>query len=196
MPPKEGKAKPKRKAEEAADVEEVDEAGAPAAAKAAKKPKAEKAEKAEPKAKPAAKPLTAAEASGAVAKGASMARNAAIVKFLQGIAQTYHDNKEWIKKAGANKAVKAVQALMEPVQVARQLLALEGCGKGTVEKVTAFLEANPNASAVQQAAQAADEDAFLKDLDRDIVIGMVASGDVTLARVTAQRADISAADVA
>jgi len=92
--------------------------------------------------------------------------------------------------------MKAVQALVVPVVVARQLLALEGCGKGTVEKVEAFLKENPNASAGQQAQQADDEDAFIKDLDRDIVIGMVKSGDVTMARVAAQRGDISAADCA
>ena len=65
-------------------------------------------------------------------------------------------------QAAANKAVKAVKALVTPIQVARQLLAVEGCGKGTVEKVEAFLKANPNASAGQVAQQEADDDAYLK----------------------------------
>ena len=171
----------------------------PPRARSASQPKAEKAEKApakEKKPKPAAKPLSAAEAASEVAKGASMARNAAIVKLLEGVAQDYHDAKEYIKKANANKAVKAVKALVTPIQVARQLSALEGCGKGTVEKVEAFLKENPHASAGQVAEQEADEDAYIKDLDKDIVVGMVKSGDVTLERVAKQRADVSAADVA
>ena len=101
-------------------------------------------------------------------------------------------------QAAASKAVKAVKALVTPIQVARQLLAVEGCGKGTVEKVEAFLKANPNASAGQVAQQEADDDAYLKvrvrmrararaealphttlsrplsqDLEKEIVIGMV-----------------------
>ena len=111
------------------------------------------------KTKPAAKALSAAEAASDVAQGASMARNAEIVKFLESVAQGYHDSAEWMKKANANKAARAVKALTTPIAVARQLSALEGCGKGTIEKVAAFLEANPVAAPEAVAAQADDEGA-------------------------------------
>jgi hypothetical protein len=212
MPPKEAAAKaPKRKPEAEAEVEVEDEegeeveeveaggaAGGKAAAGGGAKPKAAKKAKAEPKPvkpKPPAKPLTAAEAGSVIAKGASMARNAAIAQMLEQVVQKYHDNKEWIKKAAATKAVKAVKALATPIQVARQLSALEGCGKGTIEKVEEFLKENPNASASHVAAQEADEDAYMKELDKEIIVGLLKSGEVTLERVVKQRADISQADL-
>jgi hypothetical protein len=151
-------------------------------------------EKKEKKAKPAAKPLTAKEKETTVAKGASMARNRAIASFLKTFVDSYKEAKEWIKAASAQKAVKAILALTEPIVIARQLSALDGCGKGTIEKVEKFLEENPEAGEESKAAQAHSEFAYLKDLDRDIIISMLQNGDVTHDAVKSQRDDINADD--
>lgn len=151
-------------------------------------------EKKEKKAKPAAKPLTAKEKETTVAKGASMARNRAIASFLKTFVDSYKEAKEWIKAANAQKAVKAILSLTEPVVIARQLSALDGCGKGTIEKVEKYLEENPEAGAQATADQAHSEFAYIKDLDRDIIISMLQNGDVTLDAVKSQRDDINAGD--
>ena len=78
--------------------------------------------------------------------------------------------------------------------MARQLSPLEGCGPGTIEKVDKFLRENPNAAGGLAAAGVVDEDAFIKDLEREIVVSMLASGDLTLARVQKQRDDVKEGD--
>jgi hypothetical protein len=62
-----------------------------------------------------------------------------------------------MKRSNAAKAARSVKALAEPVVVARQLGALEGCGKGTIERVDAWLRSNLTASAADKQAAAADE---------------------------------------
>jgi len=148
----------------------------------------------EKKAKPAAKPLTAKEKESTVAKGASMARNRAIANFLKTFVDSYKEAQEWMKMAGAKKAVNAILALTEPIVIARQLSALDGCGKGTIEKVEKYLEENPEAGEQATADQAHSEFAYLKDLDRDIIISMLQNGDVTHDAVKSQRDDINVGD--
>jgi hypothetical protein len=65
-----------------------------------------------------------------------------------------------------------------------------------VYRIYEALDQEIKRAAAQLAAQLAFPDQeFLRDLDRDIVIGMVNSGDVLLSHVLAWRNDISAADV-
>jgi len=165
--------------------------------KPAKKPKKDKEGEGEEKVKkgkPPAKPLTAQEKNTAVAKGASMARNRSIAAHLKTFADAYKEGGEYIKAAAANKAVKAILALTEPVVIARQISPLEGCGKGTVEKVSKFLEENPLAGADEVVAQAHSEFSYLKDLERDIIISMLESGEISFANVKTQRDDINEGD--
>ena len=102
---------------------------------APKKAKGGEEEAAAPKAKKAVKlkPFTPEEVE--IAKGASMERNAQIVAFLETVAQGYKDEAAWFKVANAKKAIASVKALTEPIRVAQELGSLDGCGKGTIEKV-------------------------------------------------------------
>ena len=164
-------------------------------AKKAKKDKKEgEGEEKVKKGKPPAKPLTAQEKNTAVAKGASMARNRSIAAHLKTFADAYKEGGEYIKAASANKAVKAILALTEPVVIARQISPLEGCGKGTVEKVEKFLEENPLAGVEEVVAQAHSEFSYLKDLERDIIISMLQTGEINFANVKTQRDDINEGD--
>ena len=106
-----------------------------AAPKKAKKNEGGEEEAAAPKAKKAVKlkPFTPEEVE--IAKGASMERNAQIVAFLETVAQGYKDEAAWFKVANAKKAIASVKALTEPIRVAQELGSLDGCGKGTIEKV-------------------------------------------------------------
>jgi hypothetical protein len=182
--PKASTSKSKSKSEEESSSKE----------KPAKKAKKEEGDAAVKKPKPPAKPLTPQEKNSVVAKGASMARNRSIAAFLKTFADSYKEGGEYIKAAAANKAVKAILALTEPIVIARQISPLDGCGKGTIEKVEKYLEEHPEAGAEGVAQQAESEFSYLKELDRDIVLSMLQNGDVTLEAVKSQRDDINEGD--
>ena len=180
--------------------------GAGGGAKKAKKEKAddggEEKEKAAPKKKAPVKlkPFTPEEEE--IAKGASMERNGQIVAFLKSVAQGYKDEAAWFKVANANKAVKAVEALTEPIRVAAELGALDGCGKSTIEKVAEYLkglgkpqEGFVAAHAAAEAAAGKDESfSWLADSEKDVVLEMVKKGDCPKAQAIAWHPDISEAD--
>lgn len=90
------------------------------------------------------------------------------------------------------------------------LLSLDGCGKGTVEKIEAFLLQNPGASSGSAGAGSGSSSSagsgagyqkgdpefqWVESSERDVVIGCIKSGEVPLAKVLEWRDDITATDV-
>lgn len=64
-----------------------------------------------------------------------MERNAAMASMLDGITEAYKSGGDYFKAANARKAAKAVREHTAPIRVAQEAFALDGVGKGTVEKI-------------------------------------------------------------
>jgi TPR repeat protein len=184
-------AKPAKKAKKEGGKEK-------AAKKADKKEDKEKKEKAPPKPKVVKlKPFTPEEE--VIAAGASMARNAQILEFVNGICAAYKESAEWFKLAAAKKAAAALAAHDKPIRVAAELGALTGFGKGTIEKVQEFLKGlgKPGEGYAAEAAAAATDagkDAqwdWLKDSDKATVLDLVASGGAPKEQAIAWHPDIT-----
>jgi hypothetical protein len=100
------------------------------------------------------------------------------------------------------KAAEAMRLYPKPIRVAQEMAALQGCGKGTVEKVAEFLSSLGQAEknlAGQHAAQMAEagkepEDEWIKDSEREVLLGLLKSKELTFEKVKAWRSDIEEAD--
>lgn len=139
----------------------------------------------------------------AIAKLASVERNAAIVAYIASVEQHYKNvTKEFFKAANAKKARTAIEAVKEPIKNARDLADLPGVGKSTVEKIHQFLLENSGAGGTaagafgtmhaQPAKGSAEDWSWLAEgvSDREIVIGMLQRGEIDLATVQKYRSDI------
>ena len=140
-----------------------------------------------------------------MATQASMERNEAVARFLENQVNIYKESAEYIKAAAVRKAVIAVRALTAPFAVAQELLALDGVGPGTKEKIHAFcLEYGKDPSggitgAAEKAATAMGKDKeyeWVEASDRDVIVELIKTGELLLKHVLPWRSDISAADVA
>ncbi len=127
------------------------------------------------------------------------------MKLIDDVAAAYKESGEYIKAAAARKASKSIAGVAAPIAVAQELLVLEGVGKGTVEKIHAFLAARARdpsgglAGAAAAAAAAAGKDAdfeWVEASERDVLVDLIKRGELALESLRGWRSDISAADVA
>ena len=153
-----------------------------------------------------------------IARNPSMHRNAAIVRFMQGVIDKYVDEREWIKVASSRKGKNSIEALKEPIIVPRDLAVLEGVGKGTIEKITKFLleeyvppvegeeeeeETEGNETTTLSSSSSSSgtkivknpDDEWIKDSDRDIILDLVRKNELTLDKVRIWRQDIDTHDL-
>jgi hypothetical protein len=109
---------------------------------------------------------------------------------------------EYMKAAAAAKAVAAVRAVKEPLRVAQELGALQGCGPSTIQKVYDFLltygEA-PQGLAAQAAAAQVEagrdpEFAWVEDSEKEVLLELLKKGEVPWEKVQPWRTDIKEAD--
>ena len=96
----------------------------------------------------------------------------------------------------------SVRAHPVPIRVAQELLSLQGCGKGTVEKVAAFLATYgepavglaAEAAAVQAEAGRDPELAWTEQSERDVLIDLLKTKQLDFAKVQPWRPDIKEGD--
>lgn len=133
-----------------------------------------------------------------------MERNKGAAKLLEDVAIVYKEAGEYIKCAGLKKAAKVIAALTEPIKFAQELLALDGVGKGTVDRIAKYFAALHNdpsggfAGAAAAADAAAGKDAafnWVADSDRDVLINLIQTGQLSLENLRGWRSDIAASDI-
>lgn len=101
---------------------------------------------------------------------------------------------EYIKAASLGKAAAALALVPEPIRCGKDVSHLPGIGESTVKKIDAFFAGGGGAPALASAAD--DENAWVESSDKDVVVGLVKAGSLSLDVVRRYRSDITADDLA
>lgn len=101
---------------------------------------------------------------------------------------------EYIKAANLGKAATAVEGVTEPIRCGKDVSHLPGIGEGTVAKINAFFASGGGAPALPSAAD--DENAWVEGSEKEVVVGMLKDGSLTMDVVKRFRSDITDADLA